>query len=77
MEKMTELLYDAEGDILYLSVGKPRRAISQEMGDDVLLRVDPDSGEIVGLTILNLASRFGTANEPHTLPIEMALHKSE
>lgn len=77
MEKVTELFYDTEGDVLYLSIGKPQRAVSQELGDDVLLRVDPDTGEVVGLTVLNLSSRFGARNEPHTLPIEMALHKSE
>jgi len=76
MEKMTELFYDTDGDVLYLSIGTPRPSISQELGNDVLLRVDPETGEVVGLTVLNLASRFGARNEPHTLPIEMALHKS-
>lgn len=75
MEKVTELFYDTEGDVLYLSVGKPRRAISQELGDDVLLRVDPETGEIVGLTVLNLSGRFGAIQTPQTLPVEIALHR--
>lgn len=77
MEKMTRLFYDTEGDVLYLSIGEPRPALSQELGDDVLLRVDPQSGDIVGLTVLNLSSRFGSIQNPQILPVELDLHKSE
>ncbi len=72
MDKM-RVYYDAARDILYLSIGAPRRAISQEIGDDVLLRVDPDSGEVVGLTVLNLSAR---AEAPDELPLEMVLRKA-
>lgn len=75
MDKVTQLFYDAEGDVLYLSIGEPRPAILQEVGDDVLLRIDPDTGEIVGLTVLNLSSRFGSAQLPQSLPVEMDLRK--
>ena len=75
MDKVTQLFYDAEGDVLYLSIGEPRPAISQEVGDDVLLRIDPDTGEIVGLTVLNLSSRFGSVHLPQSLPVEMNLRK--
>ena len=75
MDKVTQLFYDTEGDVLYLSIGEPRPAISQEMGDDVLLRIDPESGEIVGLTILNLSVRFASAQFPQSLPVEIDLHK--
>ncbi|HEC23042.1 MAG TPA: DUF2283 domain-containing protein [Chloroflexi bacterium] len=75
MAEVTELFYDTEGDVLYLSVGKPRRAVSQEMGDDVLLRVDPDTGEIVGLTILNFSARFSSLKEPQTLPVQVTLQR--
>ena len=74
MDKMTQLFYDTEGDVLYISIGEPRRAISEELGDDVLLRIDPDTGEIVGLTVLNLSARFGSLQKPHKLPLEMDLH---
>ena len=75
MEKMTQLFYDAESDVLYLSIGEPRAAISQELGDDVLLRVDTQTGEVVGLTVMNLAARFGSLNSPQSLPVEINLHK--
>ena len=56
-DKVMQLAYDQHADVLYLSVGTPRPAISREMGDDVLLRVDAETGEIIGLTILNLSTR--------------------
>lgn len=74
MEKMTQLLYDKEADVLYLSFGDPRPAISEELGDDVLLRHDIETGEVVGLTILNLSSRFGSLQIPQTLPFEIEVH---
>lgn len=67
---MMQLAYDQEADVLYLSVGEPRPAISREIGDDVLLRVDPHTGEVVGLTVLNLSTR--TISE--VLPISVDLH---
>ncbi|RPJ01202.1 MAG: DUF2283 domain-containing protein [Chloroflexi bacterium] len=75
MGKMTQVFYDTEGDVLYLSIGEPRPAVSQELGDDVLLRVDPETGDIVGLTVLNLSSRFGSVQLPQSLPVEMDLRK--
>ena len=36
---LMRLAYDRDSDVLYLSVGEPRPAISREIGDDVLLRV--------------------------------------
>ena len=75
MDEMTQLFYDAEGDVLYLSIGEPRAAVSQEIGNDVLLRVDPETGEVVGLTVLNLSSRFGSAQFPQSLPISIDFRK--
>jgi hypothetical protein len=54
-------------------VGDLRDAISEEIGDDVLMRVAIDSGEVVGLTILNFASRFSSLKSPQTIPVEIAL----
>lgn len=75
MDQMTQLFYDREGDVLYLSIGDPRPAVSQELGNDVLLRVDPETGEVVGLTVLNLSARFGSLQLPQSLPVNMELRK--
>lgn len=73
MLPLTELFYDRDNDILYLSIGKPRSAISREVGDDVLVRVDPRTGEVVGLAVMNLSARYGDMDDPHSLPISMLL----
>ena len=70
-KRMTQLYYDRDSDVLYLSIGEPRPAVSQEVGDDVLLRVDADTGEIVGLTILNLSTRAAA----EVLPVTIELHE--
>ena len=66
---MTEIFYDTVSDVLYLSFGAPRPAVSQELADDVLVRVDPETERIVGLTILNLSARFGAIGSPQRLPL--------
>lgn len=68
------MFYDREGDVLDLTVGEPQEAVSRDMGDDVLLRVDPQTDNIVGLTILNFASRFSNLNHEQLLPVRMELH---
>ncbi len=75
MAKKAELFYDRESDVLYLSIGKPQRAISREVGDDVLLRVDPQTDDLVGLTIMNLSSRFGEITATQSLPVGIDLHE--
>ena len=55
MEKIQKIIfsYDNENDILELIFGdKSRAAISKEREDEVFLRLDPDTGELVGMTIL-------------------------
>lgn len=76
MDKVTQLFYDRDADVLYLSIGEPRRAISREVGDDVLLRVDPDTDAVVGLTIMNLSSRFGELESPQSIPVTIDLHEA-
>ena len=73
VEALTELYYDRDNDILYLSIGKPRSAISRELGDNVLIRMDPATGEVIGLTVMNLSARYGDMDDPHSLPINMLL----
>ena len=75
MDEVNQLFYDKDADVLYLSVGAPRPAISREVGDDVLLRLDPNSGAVVGMTILNLSGRFTSMSEPATLPVSIELHE--
>jgi uncharacterized protein YuzE len=50
--------YDPEADVLYVSVGQPRPAITIEDRDGVLIRKDPSSGKPIAVTVLNYESRF-------------------
>lgn len=68
-----QLFYDDEGDVLYLSIGDPRPAISEELDDDVLLRHDIDTGEVVGLTVLNFSARFTASKDSQKMPVEIDL----
>lgn len=60
---MLNLQLDAESDVLYISFGEPREAISVERDNGVIERLDPETDETVGLTILNFMSK---ARENHS-----------
>lgn len=57
MEKKMKFFFDKEGDILDISLGEPEEAISREIGDDIIVRINAKD-EIVGLTVLNFEKRF-------------------
>ncbi len=50
--------YDREADVMYLFKDKPRRGKSTEIGEDFILRLDPTTGEVVGLTIIDFSRHF-------------------
>jgi len=50
--------YDEEADVLYLSIGKPRKATGVDIGDGVVVRYDEKKREVVGLTILGVRARL-------------------
>jgi uncharacterized protein YuzE len=57
--------YDAEQDILYLMFsGEAREAIAEEAGDDIFVRFDPDTYEIVDIEFLNFSARLQEAFGP-------------
>jgi uncharacterized protein YuzE len=49
------ITYDPEGDILYVTFASPTPATGYQVSDQILLRVNPDSGQAAGLTILNFS----------------------
>lgn len=55
--------YDKEADVLYISVGKPKEAEGMDIGEGTIARLDPQSGEVVGLTIIGLRQRMTDALE--------------
>ncbi|MBL7112382.1 MAG: DUF2283 domain-containing protein [Bacteroidales bacterium] len=49
--------YDGEADVLYISFGNPKIAEGIDIGDGTIIRIDPESNEIKGLTIINPVKR--------------------
>ena len=49
--------YDREADVLYLSLGRPRKAVDIDIGDGVVVRIDEKKREVVGVTILGMRAR--------------------
>ena len=49
--------YDADADVLYISIGKQVKAEGIDIGKGTIVRVDPNSNEIVGFTIINPLKR--------------------
>ena len=50
--------YDKFADVFYLSFGEPRASVTEELDDHVLVRRDPKTRDITGITIANLTDYF-------------------
>ena len=69
MEKKLKFFFDREGDVLDISIGCPTEAISKELGDDIIVRIDTNN-IVVGITILNFQKRFEKITTEKEIPIE-------
>lgn len=69
MEKKLKFFFDKQGDVLDISIGDPKGAISKEMDNDIVIRFDPKTNKIIGFIILNFEKRFEHLNKSETLPI--------
>jgi uncharacterized protein YuzE len=49
--------YDDEADVLYISVGEPGPAEGVDIGEGVIVRIDPENREVIGLTILGISKK--------------------
>jgi uncharacterized protein YuzE len=51
--------YDPKSDVFYCSFGDPREAVGIETEDEgIVLRVDPENEDIIGVTVLDFSKRF-------------------
>lgn len=61
--------YDRDGDVLYLYSRVPYATQdSDELGDGIIGRFNPESGAVEGLEILFFAGRFGEPDAVLTVP---------
>ena len=70
--------FDQEGDVLDICFGPPRKAVTKELKNDIAIRMDPKSGEVVGFTILNFTKRFRLKKktEEIKLPVKLKITTS-
>jgi hypothetical protein len=55
--------YDREGDVLHINTRPPySEQESEEMGDDVVARLNPDTGDIESLELLFFSTRLLRGN---------------
>lgn len=55
-----QLVYDREADVLYLWGTDPaeiENIITEETGDEILVKKNADTGETIGVTVLHFHSR--------------------
>jgi uncharacterized protein YuzE len=63
MEPKLTFKYDREADILYIDKGPPYAAQeSEELGDEVIARLNPKTGEVENLEVLFFSTRLLRAN---------------
>jgi uncharacterized protein YuzE len=61
--------YDKDMDILDISLGRPRAAISREVDDDVFVRLDHKSRKVIGFSILNFTKWFKELHDTRPIPV--------
>ena len=73
MEKTIMFFYDKDSDVMDISLGNPKVAISEEADDDIIVRIDPRSREIIGFTIINFTNVFLKRFITKEKPVELTL----
>ncbi|MCS6805813.1 MAG: DUF2283 domain-containing protein [Acidobacteriota bacterium] len=75
MEKKLTFSYYPPSDELNIHFGEPRPAISREIDDEIYLRLDPETREVVGLTVLHFRQRFaGAKSKPLSFALPVLAH---
>lgn len=77
MDKNLNLRYDREADILYIdSCPSYSDQESEELSDEVIARLNPDTGEVVNLEVLFFSTRL-LRSETLELPVAATMRLTE
>lgn len=57
-----QVIYDSTLDTLFVEFGGPKRAITEHLLDNILLRIDPITLEVVGCEVLDFLEDFVPGN---------------
>lgn len=72
-EKLT-FQYDREADILYIGMRRPyAEQESEELGDEVIARLNPTTGEVENLEVLFFSTRL-LRSDVIDLPVTAEMH---
>lgn len=79
MNKQNQLniFYDEEADVLYLTKGHPDYTDYVEYRDNLILRFDPETNELIGFTIMDFSMYFTKKDEDIHLPINAKFEVSK
>jgi hypothetical protein len=75
MEQKLTFQYDREGDILYIKCPPYPERASEELGDDVVARLNPKTEDIESLEILFFSTRL-LRGDLFELPVIAELRRS-
>ena len=68
--------YDREADILYITSRPPYpEQETEELGDDVIARLNPDSGDVESLEVLFFSTRL-LRSDVFELPVTADIHRA-
>jgi uncharacterized protein YuzE len=69
MDERLSFLYDHQADVLYVSKGQPVYTDSIALNDQVILRLNPTTQEIVGFSIVDFMHHFANRETPASVPL--------
>jgi uncharacterized protein YuzE len=75
MTTALNFLYDHAADVLYVSKGHPVFTDYVELNEDVILRLDPQTREVVGFTIVDFVGRFTKEALPLHVPLSATFER--
>ncbi|MDY6774095.1 MAG: DUF2283 domain-containing protein [Candidatus Nanohaloarchaea archaeon] len=59
--------YDEEGDVLYICFSD-EEAVGSHLNDNVLVRENPETGEVVGITVMHAQKVLGPGSDTVRVP---------
>ncbi len=76
MEGRLSFQYDREADILYIAKCPPYpKQEGEELGDNVVARLNPDTGDIESLEVLFFSARF-LISDVFEIPVTAVLRRA-
>lgn len=73
--KLMRVYFDQEADVFYLSSGNPsKQDSSREVEEDVVMRFNPKTGEVTGLSILNFSKRVSKKPAKYDVPFGVEIY---